>query len=791
MSDVYAAYDPSLDRKVALKLLRADATAGQSRERLLREAKAIARLSHPNVVVVHEAGEVDGRLFIAMEFVDGLTVTEWLTQARRTRAEVLQVFTMAARGLAAAHDVGLIHRDFKPQNVMVAKSGAVRVMDFGLARLMGDEEPGDLSGPAASPSRKTTTPSVKLTQTGALLGTPAYMAPEQFEAGPTDARTDQFSFCVALYEALYGERPFRGETLVALTTAVTTGAIADPPAGTRVPTWLRRVLLRGLQTDPSRRFSSMSALLTALQTDPTVRTRRLALGLAVLLCVAGVALGARRLSGPREPMCLSGPARLAGLWEPAGLSSPRKAQIQRAFAATGKSYAAQAFVGAARFLDAYVAKWLGGYRDACEATHVRGDQSAEVLDLRMTCLQDRLNSVRALTNVFATADDSTVENAIAAASSLPALEPCAEVARLRAVIQPPRDEALRKRVDDLREQRARLAALRDSGRCVEASELATDLLKEVRSTGYRPLVAETLLAAGFMYNNCAATAQATAWLKEAYATAVEAHDDDSAAVAATYFSGILANGTNRTEEARTWLDIAQASIKRLGDRPLLHAWWLVSEGAILLEEGRSAEAIAVHQQAVSLKAKVLGKSHPDVVTSMLDVALGLQAAGRQEEALAYQISSVEEASSVLGPNHPMVGRFFNNKGEVLNLLGRHEEAEEAFERSLGIFRRAGTDPEIAAHPLTGLGTAELGRGRPEAAVAPLEEALKIRVERKVGHERLGETRFALARALWSRPAERPRALDLARAARADYAQVKTGAKALAAVDAWMKAPSAR
>src|SRR5579863_1211307 len=246
MGEVYAAYDPELDRKVAVKLLRVKAGNGVSlsegRQRTLREAQAIARLSHPNVVVVFDVGTFDEKVFIAMEFVDGNTVTFWLEQQARSWQEILRVFIAAGRGLIAAHEKGLVHRDFKPDNVMVGKDGQVRVMDFGLARQMPERtlrsarprpttpsrgslkvasetlalEPGtlvlneDSNGSGPGQSSVSGLFDARLTRTGAMMGTPAYMAPEQFFGAPTDARTDQFSFCVSLYEALYGERPFEG-----------------------------------------------------------------------------------------------------------------------------------------------------------------------------------------------------------------------------------------------------------------------------------------------------------------------------------------------------------------------------------------------------------------------------------------------------------------------------------------------------------------------------------------------------------------------------------------------------
>jgi serine/threonine protein kinase len=286
MGEVYLAYDPQLDRRIALKILheRPGADEARARARLLREAKSLARLSHPNVVVLHDAGELDGRVFLAMEFVDGETLETWLTRAPRTWREIRDAFLAAARGLAAAHGAGLVHRDFKPQNVMVGRDGAVRVMDFGLASgasAAGGDNPVDQESPSAH--------AIGLTRTGAMLGTPAYMAPEQFYGGRADARTDQFAFCVALYQALFGQRPFAGDTVLVLAASVVQGRAREPGRDSQVPGWVRRAVMRGIDVDPDRRFAQLDDLIAVLANDPAKRTRAWRIGGAVLLFLTMVA----------------------------------------------------------------------------------------------------------------------------------------------------------------------------------------------------------------------------------------------------------------------------------------------------------------------------------------------------------------------------------------------------------------------------------------------------------------------------------------------------------------------
>jgi serine/threonine protein kinase len=249
MGVVYAAYDETLDRKVAIKLLRARASEN-THQRLIREAQAMARLSHPNVVSIYEIEKLDDRTCVIMEFVDGMTLRAWMAEKRRSRREILEVFIAAGRGLAAAHQKSLIHRDFKPDNVMIAHNGRVQVMDFGLAR--GEEEAPEIrpTHPGDEP-RRANALTTDLTADGAVIGTPAYMAPEQIEGRKTDPRSDQFSFCVTLWEALFERRPFSAGSLSEMSDVVSQGKF-DTPERSKVPTWLRRVLRRGLASDRER-----------------------------------------------------------------------------------------------------------------------------------------------------------------------------------------------------------------------------------------------------------------------------------------------------------------------------------------------------------------------------------------------------------------------------------------------------------------------------------------------------------------------------------------------------------
>jgi tetratricopeptide (TPR) repeat protein/tRNA A-37 threonylcarbamoyl transferase component Bud32 len=799
MGEVYAAYDPELDRKVALKILdaRSETTDPRSRSRLLREAKAIAKLRHPNVVLVHDAGSVDDRVFLAMEYVAGETLAAWLAGRAHACEEILAVFIAAGRGLGAAHAAGLVHRDFKPQNVMVGSDGSVRVTDFGLAREIGAPDP-EPTPPATGESdpdlltRRPDEPEAPLTRTGELVGTPLYMAPEQFKKERTDARTDQFSFCVALYQALYGAHPFGGEGVGELMAAVTAGRLQPPPPKGAVPPWLRRVLLRGLRVDPSERWESMEALLAALSRDPARRRNRILAVGAVIVAFAGLGW---ELRTPRraESICRSGPARMAEAWEVDDgrkAARPRRDATRAAFLKTGLSYAGDIWERAARVLDGYAAGWLGMYRDACEATHVRGEQSASVLDLRMACLSDRLQRFRALTDVLADATPTVVGNAVQAATALPGLERCADVEVLRSTVPPPEDPRARSRVEVLRRDLAHVKALGDSGQCTAATTAGQALVGEAKKVGHLPLEGEIMAELGRWGGECTSNEEAIREDRRAALVGLASHDTEVAAQGAILLGSMLADRTPDVVMARDWLDVAEALLQGMSrPHPVLEAWRLGGMARVHQKTGDSDQGLAALERSRQLLEGTYGSEHPDISITLNAIGLVLAESGRRDEALGYYRRAEEVAIKVGGPDHALAATPLFNAAEALNALGRHEEALAASERALAISRRSGQDAFYVAVSLTSLGEALLGLGRVGEAVAKLEQARTL-----FGNDTSNyppEVRFALARALWTWPDKRPRALALAREAEAGYQRLGTAATEAAKVDAWLRARGER
>jgi eukaryotic-like serine/threonine-protein kinase len=791
MGDVYAAYDPKLGRRVALKLMSERVASPTAVARFTREAQAVARLSHPNVVAIYDTGELGDRVYLAMEFVEGETLADWLAARPHFWREIRDVFMAAGAGLAAAHETGLVHRDFKPQNVMVGRDGSVRVMDFGLAADISEVTADDAAMGPAGAGLELTTHTLALTRTGMLIGTPLYMAPEQFLRRKASARTDQFSFCVAFYDALYGERPFPSESLSTLIEAVTAGRVREPPRKARVPAFLRRVLLRGMAVDPEMRHPSMTALLRELRKDPPRQRRNVALGAAVAALVVFGAASAERASTRGQRMCGGAADRLAGVWELAG-GGPRHDAIRTALLATGSSFAEETWQRVAASLDDYGRRWAAMYTDACEATHVRGDQSEQVLDLRMNCLQRSRDGMRAVADVLAHADSSTLVHAVDVVQGLPSFERCADIPALRAVVPPPTDRAQRERVDALQARLADLRALFATGRWAEARARAVPLVSEARQVGYQPLLAEALAAQAWVELESTDSGASDASLEEALWLSLAVGRDDIAAESAAQLMGFSGYRLGRQEEAARWEKVATALLKRIGPgHERIAAWFYQDRGPVSERRGEYRAALADLKMALALKRKVLPPDHPDVAETLMTIANVDNELGEHQAALVQADEAVEDYRKAYGPNSPQLAHPMETRGESFEALGRHAEAEKDLREAVDRWGNwLGRDHPWVAYALTALGKTLLSEKRPGEATSTLERALRIREHSDPNQDELAETRFALARArLALNPRDAATARKLALLARDAYQKLPNRGREIAEIDGWLGRPT--
>ena len=693
MGIVYAAYDPDLDRRVALKLLhgeRSGSSGTGGAARLLREGQAMARLSHPNVISVHDVGTHDGHVFVAMEYVDGVTLAAWQQEPRSWR-EVLHVYLQAGRGIAAAHDAGLVHRDFKPANVLVGKDGRVRVLDFGLARQLARRDASEPKRRAEIADSMGTTLDHDLTRTGAVLGTPAYMSPEQHLGGEQGPPSDQFSFCVSLYEGLYGHSPFEADSLINLSLAVVEGRVREPPKDRGVPPRLFRILSRGLSVARESRYPSMDALLTALAHDPATKRRRwAAVGAGGLATVAlgWLAVSALKPSAP----CTGAASQMDPIWNEA-----RRVQVAEAFEATKLPYASGTWTLVATLIDARVDAWVAMHGEACRATRVQGVQSELLLDLRMQCLDRRRVDLDALLEVMAASDEKLVRRAVQAVHELAPLEACADVEALTARVPLPDDPAVRADVDESRRRLSTARAMQAAGRFDEALALTAELEQEARALAWLPLLAEILGVRGHLLGRAGKQEESEELLEEAVWTGLRSGDHATVAAAALELSFFVGYESARHDEGARWLRMVDALLLRLSqERPLAVRSQYV-RGTLAFGRGRLDEALEAFERSRELSDD-LDPGHP--FRGMAHTALGNVhfVQERLAQALEHYGLALEQWRRTLGEEHPQLADIYTNLGNVHWSRGEYEQARVQHERALHLYERTygRSHPDVAA-----------------------------------------------------------------------------------------------
>lgn len=759
MGVVYVALDPELNRKVAIKLLRpGHSEEASARARLLREAQAIARLSHPNVITVYESGTHGELVYIAMELVDGVDLRAASAKAETSR-EVLRLYCDAGRGLAAAHEAGLVHRDFKPENAMVGVDGRVRVLDFGLAR-SGSERPGNtiensaatvevspvLLRPTDEPHPGTDADITKadtlhadaetapravdarlgrtLTNTGTLMGTPAYMAPEQFLSGTASPRSDLFSFCVALYEALFGVRPFAGDTLPELVAQLTSGKIRPIPEDSKVPGRIRAVLLRGLKLDPDERYRSMKALLADLEDALSSRTRqrrRLTTG-----ALAGFALFAGYLaagSPEATDACASGVAAMAEeAWAPA-----RQEALASAFAASGVPQAEAIWERIHARADVYAEAWIVGHRDACAAAEIANPQAQRLIELRSACLADARREFDATLGAMADADQTVIFNGIQALASLPSVERCSDSEALLAAVAPPTDPSLVGAVESARVRASEVRARRRLGLYPRALADIEALSKDTESLDFPPLGAEIGLLKGQLESNNARYEAAKKTLEEAFWRGIDAGHDDVATAAAIELAAVIGARQAALDTGLGWARQAEALLRR-SDLSFARAIAIERVKARMLRvSGDSNQARVVLDAAL---AKLLAADPDDdlgIAGLLRDLGGVALDQGKADEALDFLGRGIERSRAALGPEHPSIGLALHLVGTAKYTVSRYDEALETFQEALLILKAAyGENHPEVADTLNNMGATYDELRRLDEALAAYERALKIR-----------------------------------------------------------------
>ncbi len=727
MGIVYSAYDPALDRKVALKLVRGQAEGSlvsvSAGTRLQREAQALAKLSHPNIVTAFDVGPYGDDVFLAMEFIVGQTLREWLNADVRAWQEVVDVALDAGRGLAAAHAAGLVHRDVKPSNILVTEDGRGLVTDFGLVQSQSapDTRPTEAFAGTLVETALETQP----TAHGEIMGTPSYMSLEQHRGEDVGPASDQFGFCVMLYEALYGIRPFAGESLVALLKAVSEGTIQAPRQNVG-PRKLLDAVQKGLHPQADQRHTSMDELIAILD-GFRHRWRRGWVVAASLALVAAAGGGYAAASGTGAsnptPRCDGGPAQWAQVW-----NKDTAVAIDTAFRATKKAYAADASDRVLQFLDDYGERWIEQHRETCAATRIREEQSEELLDLRMACLDRRRAGVKALVRHLRTPQDGTVRRAAKATYSLSPVEDCANVEALLADVAPPADEATRQSVAEVRAILDDAEALSRTGQYTSALARAEEGVTAARQVDYPPLQAEGLLCLGGIQSDRSQFDDATTTLQDAmfaaeHAGAIEVAGDASRLLA--YATGQKGN----LEQAQLWAKHTTALFADRHLSPTDQVDLLSLHAVLAFWSSKASDAESLLRQAIDLAAGEGPTGRLKTLQSNLGAALAQQ--GRYEEAISPMEDSVAIARQLWGESHPETGSTYLNYGALQVRIGRYREARDVLRRAESIWTAVDPTSHWQGLVMSNLAHLHFNLGDPEQALVFLRrEEESVQVSRK-------------------------------------------------------------
>ena len=719
MGLVYTAYDPVLGRNVAIKVLQTRSQSptdgGAESTRLLREAQAMARLNHPNVVPVYDFGVAGNDVYVAMELVVGTTLHAWLKQQRPDFRQALPVLIAAGRGLQAAHEAGLLHRDFKPANVLLDAALRPRLTDFGLARALGSPT----SGPTPSIEPSVSGPvaiDLQLTRAGAVMGTPGYMAPEQYRGAATSPATDQYAYCVALYEAFYGRRPFEAKDLEELGRLANTGEVPPPPRGSPVPSWVFPIVKRGLATDPAARHASMAALLDALSRDPSRRRRAWMAAAAVAAATVVALVGHQALQARAERNCRAQGRSLAGLWD-----DTVRARGEAKFAATGMEWAAVAWQRSRAAADAYAAAVVQARNEACEARWADGTLEAPQLALRMACLDRRLDELDTLAQTFASADLTVVTHATTVVARLSPVVTCLDTRGLAAEA-----EAwghTRDTVDRLQRELARGRLLMAAGLLAEARQKIESSEREAVDLGNLVLAAGAHEARGELEFAAGQIERARDALQRGTEAALRAGNQVQAARQLATLVTVVGWRLERPAEGLVLASVARGLLGAAGGDRAVEARLEEGVGDAQWQAGDKKAALVSYQRSLAALVALHGEENEEVARLRLSIGFVQLELGQLDDAQAMLERARDIRQRLLGPDHPSLAETWNALGALSLDLGDLREADRRYLESLRVYE-AKQEPD--AFPLTrtllNLVGVRVARGRLDEARAPLERA---------------------------------------------------------------------
>jgi tetratricopeptide (TPR) repeat protein/predicted Ser/Thr protein kinase len=813
MGIVYRAYDPDLNRQVAIKVVGlrdlSDDAREPARQRMMREAQALAKLSHPNVVAVYDVGNVGDDVFIAMEFVEGMTLRDWLAERRRSKREILSTFRAAGKGLAAAHQVGVVHRDFKPDNVMVGADGRVRVLDFGLARF-GESAPrtSRRSLPAIA------TGSSEITQAGTVLGTPAYMSPEQDAGLEAEPASDQFSFCVALYEALYGGLPHRGDSYPELVASRADGEVVSPPTRSGVSSRVRRAVLVGLRSAPEQRYPNLDALLDDLRPRALTSPRAIAIAVVTTLVIGASASWAVARSTVADvgPHCEFVAADVTKVWNPA-----RRARLAVAFA--GSPHGAEATAQVAGAIDRWTGDWVTARTKLCELSQQSNGLDEPKFADQLQCLQRRLAELEGVMLAFTALDQSSVEHAPETLSKMRPVDECAGVAS-----DTPSDAVKEAAMPIVRTViEARLA--HNAGKLDEALAKAKQALAQAKEA-HSPAIAIAWQALGETQSARGELDDARDSLRKAAIASAEIHEDGMIADAWIALVQVSFVDRKLDDNLRNALFAAELAATRLRDddarKPLFH----YTSGTVHIMEGKFADAKVELETAAHEYDRLNQQSNfPSVFAVENSLGMVYTELGDWPTA-KFHLERAERMLRKLYGDNPVLGRVLNNQAFLAQYQEHYADAEKLMLQSLVLLGKLGDSnslvgeqefnlgelyamwgkcdrakPHIARardiltrargadSPMLAMVTLDEERCRlntdPRGAITRLNRARDIAAAHPVTIRELPELDFVIAQAI-DRAGNHSRAMDLAADARRAYVAISPGtAERVHAIDRWL------
>jgi tetratricopeptide (TPR) repeat protein len=704
MGVVLEAFDPELDRKVAIKLLRPRGDPSEAK-RLLREGRALARLRHPAVATIHDVGTRDDRMFIAMELIEGPTLCQWMHERRRSWREIRDMFVQAGEGLAAAHAAQIVHRDFKPSNVVVGEDGRPRVIDFGLA------------GPGSAGAALDASAAGHGDTTLCFAGTPLYMAPEVHDGARADEAADQYSFCVSLYEALIGRRPFGAEGRPALALAK-----LDPPCWSDrprwVPRWLRQVVTRGMSPDPSLRYPSMLDLLAQLRRDPARRGLVAGLVASVVVGTAMLAMVAR----PEQVDAECGPLRerIDAAWSP-----EQRGRLERAVN-DGSRVGESTWLSTDARIGAYVADLGRALDGACDVSLPPSER-----ERRRECVLDRVTELEQLIDVSSEMHGAhaiaPVELTASAVASLTLPEECADR-------QVTGSFASREHRESARKTLARAEALSLTGRYAEGIALIEEVLRTAEQHGDEGLRARALLHLGTTSSKAGDYEAAAGYLAKSALTGEAVGEDWVAARAATAYVCTTGENLDDQDTALAWEPHAGAAIARVGPAPLLEAELAECLGMTHQTASDYEKAREQFERVLELRRANLPPLHLDLAYAYNNLANLEYFEGNTEQALVHARKALSIREQLLGEHHPEVGRALVTLSNTLRGTGHPDEALEAIRRAVAIERETlGNDHDSLATALNNLAGLLSARGELESAEQAYAEAQAIWERRDPSH----------------------------------------------------------